>query len=329
MKVRAGGVGPGRRCVPGDKSISHRAVLVGAVAEGESVVTGFGRSGDTESTIAAVRALGVRGRRGRRHRADRRSRAARAAAAGRSDRLRQRRHACPPAPGAPRRPARPPVRARRRRVAQLAADATDRRSADADGGRDRDRRRPSPARDRRAESCGRSATSCRWRARRSSRASCSPGSTPPTGPTIVVEPVPTRDHTERMLRAAGARAAAREPGGVEVWPAARLEPLQIEVPGDFSAAAPFVVAATLLPGSRLRLARRRRQPDAHRAPRTCSSAWARGSPSTTGRPSGRRAGRRRRGRARRPRRHRGRAGRGAAADRRAAALRARRLDGPR
>ena len=45
--------------LPGDKSISHRAVLVGAVAEGESVVTGFGRSGDTESTIAAVRALGV------------------------------------------------------------------------------------------------------------------------------------------------------------------------------------------------------------------------------------------------------------------------------
>jgi 3-phosphoshikimate 1-carboxyvinyltransferase len=46
--------------VPGDKSISHRAVLVGAIAEGESVVTGFGRSADTESTVAAVRALGVR-----------------------------------------------------------------------------------------------------------------------------------------------------------------------------------------------------------------------------------------------------------------------------
>jgi 3-phosphoshikimate 1-carboxyvinyltransferase len=74
------------------------------------------------------------------------------------------------------------------------------------------------------------------------------------GPTTVVEPVATRDHTERILRAAGARLRS-EPGGVEVWPAARLDPLQLDVPGDFSAAAPFVVAATLLPGSRLRLAR--------------------------------------------------------------------------
>src|SRR5207245_4517769 len=49
----------GHIAVPGDKSISHRAVLVGAVAEGETLVRGFGRSADTESTIAAVRALGV------------------------------------------------------------------------------------------------------------------------------------------------------------------------------------------------------------------------------------------------------------------------------
>ena len=45
--------------MPGDKSISHRAVLIGALCEGETHVRGFGRSGDTESTIDAVRALGV------------------------------------------------------------------------------------------------------------------------------------------------------------------------------------------------------------------------------------------------------------------------------
>ena len=45
--------------VPGDKSISHRAVLIGAVCEGETVVEGFGRSGDTEATVGAARALGV------------------------------------------------------------------------------------------------------------------------------------------------------------------------------------------------------------------------------------------------------------------------------
>ena len=45
--------------VPGDKSISHRALLVGAVCDGSTMVRGFGRSLDTESTIAAVRSLGV------------------------------------------------------------------------------------------------------------------------------------------------------------------------------------------------------------------------------------------------------------------------------
>src|SRR5712691_11233185 len=45
--------------VPGDKSISHRAVLIGALAEGETHISRFGRSGDTEATLGAVRALGV------------------------------------------------------------------------------------------------------------------------------------------------------------------------------------------------------------------------------------------------------------------------------
>jgi 3-phosphoshikimate 1-carboxyvinyltransferase len=49
----------GHVAVPGDKSISHRAVLLGAIAEGETQVSRFGRSADTESTVAAVRALGV------------------------------------------------------------------------------------------------------------------------------------------------------------------------------------------------------------------------------------------------------------------------------
>src|SRR5687767_824233 len=49
----------GHVAVPGDKSISHRAVLVGAICDGETRVLGFGRSRDTESTIAVVRALGA------------------------------------------------------------------------------------------------------------------------------------------------------------------------------------------------------------------------------------------------------------------------------
>src|SRR4051812_25922463 len=45
--------------VPGDKSISHRALLIGALTEGETRVEHWGRGGDTESTLRAVRALGV------------------------------------------------------------------------------------------------------------------------------------------------------------------------------------------------------------------------------------------------------------------------------
>ncbi|MGH3062151.1 MAG: 3-phosphoshikimate 1-carboxyvinyltransferase, partial [Gaiellaceae bacterium] len=60
------------------------------------------------------------------------------------------------------------------------------------------------------------------------------------------------DHTERLLEAAGAR-LRRKPREAAVWPAERLRPLSLEIPGDFSSAAPFVLAATLLAGSELRL----------------------------------------------------------------------------
>ena len=45
--------------VPGDKSISHRALMYGAIGDGETVIRGFGRSADTEATASALRALGV------------------------------------------------------------------------------------------------------------------------------------------------------------------------------------------------------------------------------------------------------------------------------
>lgn len=68
------------------------------------------------------------------------------------------------------------------------------------------------------------------------------------GETRVVEPLPTRDHSERMLAAAGAE-IRREGDTVVVAPAARLEPRRIVVPADFSSAAFFIVVATLVPGS--------------------------------------------------------------------------------
>ena len=73
-----------------------------------------------------------------------------------------------------------------------------------------------------------------------------------SGPTEVIEPAVTRDHTERMLVAMGAR-VRREPGKVSVWPVDRLLPLSIDVSGDISSAAPFIAAATLLPDSELHI----------------------------------------------------------------------------
>jgi 3-phosphoshikimate 1-carboxyvinyltransferase len=72
------------------------------------------------------------------------------------------------------------------------------------------------------------------------------------GVTVVEEPVATRDHTERMLRQAGAP-VDRRPGRVAVSPVASLHLDEVVVPGDFSSAAPFVVAATIVQGSGLTL----------------------------------------------------------------------------
>ncbi len=59
MKVEPAARIDGHIGVPGDKSISHRALLIGALTDGETLVRRWGRSGDTESTLGVVRALGV------------------------------------------------------------------------------------------------------------------------------------------------------------------------------------------------------------------------------------------------------------------------------
>ena len=72
------------------------------------------------------------------------------------------------------------------------------------------------------------------------------------GPTRVVERLPTRDHTERLLASLGVR-IRRRGHEVAVEPVDSLPPLSLDIPGDFSSAAPFVAAATLLSGSDLRI----------------------------------------------------------------------------
>ncbi|QIQ85858.1 3-phosphoshikimate 1-carboxyvinyltransferase [Erythrobacter sp.] len=74
------------------------------------------------------------------------------------------------------------------------------------------------------------------------------------GITRVIEPVPTRDHTERMLEGFGARLEIGEEGGekvIDIHGEADLTPLDVTVPGDPSSAAFFMVAASIVPGSDL------------------------------------------------------------------------------
>lgn len=72
------------------------------------------------------------------------------------------------------------------------------------------------------------------------------------GETIVHEPHPTRDYTERMLAAFGADIEF-SPGHARLRGGQRLRATDIAVPADFSSSAFFLVAASIVPGSELRL----------------------------------------------------------------------------
>src|SRR5918996_2860194 len=241
----------GDLAVPGDKSISHRAVLLGAVADGDSELTGFGASEDTLATASAMRALG-------------------ASVEVDGERVRVRgvglRGLRPPADGAPidcgnagtlMRLLPGLLAGQEGRFELVGDESLSRRPVDriaepltrmgarveavdghaplvVEGGRLDPIRYELPMASAQVKACV-----------------LLPGLYASDGPTVVVEPAPTRDHTERMLEGAGARVRRkpREPG---VWPAERLRPLALKVPGDISSAAPFLVAASALSGSELR-----------------------------------------------------------------------------
>ena len=64
LTARRGGPLQGRTRVPGDKSISHRALILGALTVGESTVAGLLEGEDVLHTAEAMRALGARLERG-------------------------------------------------------------------------------------------------------------------------------------------------------------------------------------------------------------------------------------------------------------------------
>ncbi len=237
----------GHIAVPGDKSVSHRAVLIGAICEGDTRIAGFGRSADTESTIAAVRALGVTvdeldvdtitvhgvGLRGLRApdgpidcgNAGTLVRLLAGILAGQDGREFE-------LEGDESLSARPMDRIATPLTRMGAGvEATNGHLPLGIQGR------PLNAIDYELPVASAQVKSCVLLAGLFA-----------DGATTVVEPIPTRDHTERMLELAGAR-VTRRPTSVTVEQADVLRLPSVDVPGDISSAAPFLVGAAIIPGS--------------------------------------------------------------------------------
>jgi len=59
FQIQHGGSLTGRLRVPGDKSISHRAIMLGSIAEGATEISGFLEGDDSLATLQAFRDMGV------------------------------------------------------------------------------------------------------------------------------------------------------------------------------------------------------------------------------------------------------------------------------
>ncbi|MEW6353890.1 MAG: 3-phosphoshikimate 1-carboxyvinyltransferase [Pseudomonadota bacterium] len=246
--ITPGGALHGRVRVPGDKSISHRSIMLGSLAEGITEVTGFLEGEDSLATLAAFRAMGVRIEGPRQGHVTIHGvglhglQAPRAALylgnSGTSMRLLA------------------GLLAGQRFDTELTGDASLTRRPM--------RRVTAPLADMgaRIETSGTGTAPLRIR-----------GGTPlrgidyampvasaqvksclllaglyAHGRTCVTEPAPTRDHTERMLRGFG-YPITRRGGAVCVEGGGALSATPIDVPADISSAAFFMVGASIAPGS--------------------------------------------------------------------------------
>lgn len=240
--------------VPGDKSISHRAVMLGAIAEGTSTIRDWLPAGDTISTLEAFQALGVpiqidkkspqawdlviegQGLRGLKRpsaplnlrNAGTGIRLMAGILAGQSfssvldgsEQLRQR-----------------PMR----RITQpLQAMGIDIVSTD---GKAPMTINPSPIAATHTEMTVASAQV---------KSAMLLAGLYASGTTTIVEAGPSRDHTERMLAAMGAD-ISWDDGVVTLNPVTSLQPLDMTVPSDISSAAFVIVAATIVPHSEVTL----------------------------------------------------------------------------
>ena len=247
MKIQPAVSLEGHVAVPGDKSISHRAVLLGAIGEGETHVTGFGRSADTVATVNAMRSLGVDvgdlahdelvvsgvGLRG--------------LGAGTAD--------CANAGTLMRLLA--GIAVGQAGSIELTGDESlSQRPMERIAGPLRQMGAVIETTEGHAPIGIRGGGQLKGITYELPVASAQVKSAVllaglyATGQTTVVEPTPTRDHTELMLESAGI-AVRRGPTSITVQQASALRLGEVAVPGDFSSAAPLLAAAALVPGSNL------------------------------------------------------------------------------
>jgi len=235
--------------VPGDKSISHRLAIFGALAEGDTWIDNFSSAADCASTLACLEALGVHIQR----------EGARVGIRGRGfEGLK-----------APRGPLDAGNSGSTLRM--LAGVLAGRPFRSILTGDESLRRRPveriaTPLRamGARAESVdgkppltidGGKLHGIRWESPVASaqvKTAVLLAGLQAEGTTTVVEPSPSRDHTERLLAAFGV-AVQRNGLAVSVHGGRTLRPAEAAVPGDASSAAFLVVAALILPDSEVRI----------------------------------------------------------------------------
>lgn len=247
-----GGCLRGRMRVPGDKSMSHRAVMLGALAEGETRVSGFLHGEDALATLAALRAMGVeiRGPEGGKlaiRGVGLRGLQAPPAAldmgnSGTAMRLLAGILAGQDFPSELRGDASLMRRPMQRVITPLTRMGAVLKSAEggrpplriAGGGRLEGIHYELPMASAQVKSCVLLAGLFA------------------EGETSVTEPAPTRDHTERMLRGFGYRVAQKD-GAIALRGGGRLRACAVDIPADISSAAFFLVGASIAPGSELLL----------------------------------------------------------------------------
>lgn len=235
--------------VPADKSITHRALLFGAIAEGVSRVRNFLDGGDCRATLGVVRALGVEVEEPAAGEWRIRGRgfwgllepdvALDCVSSGTTARLLagllagQRFHSV--MVGSPQ---------LRKRPMSRVVEPLRKMGADI-GGREQGRLLPLSIRGRELRGIDYTMPV----ASAQIKSSLLLAGLYAGGLTIVREPGPARDHTERMLTAMGAPIVRHGPVVTAETPSTPLHPLDLTVPGDFSSAAFLLAAGACVPGS--------------------------------------------------------------------------------